>query len=109
MCFVVAMITRVYALWNRDKRILIGTLSLFAVHVVSYTTLLCYGYVKGISMVQFPPFTGCMTLPGYDKVWLSFIASLGFETMIIFLTVYQSWSVASQKGIRTPIYTMLLG
>ena len=59
-------------------------------------------------MVQLPPFTGCMTLPGYDKVWLSFIASLGFEIMIIFLTVYQSWSIASQKGIRTPIYTMLL-
>lgn len=102
------MVTRVYALWNRDKRVLIVALMGFCGNIGSYLILVSYSYAKGAFFVTYPPFTGCVVFPGYDKGWLIFVTSIGFETVIIVLTIYKSWSVAIQRGIRTPLYTLLL-
>lgn len=104
----VAMITRVYALWNRDKRILIGTLSFFAVQIIIYAGLSSYSYANATIFPLNLPYTGCGLKQGYDKVWAGFIVSLVFEAMILSLNVYKSWSIAVQKGINAPLYTLIL-
>lgn len=103
-----AMITRAYALWNRDKRILIGTLSVFLIHITVYIVVTCYAYGTGTMLPSSPPFTGCFLILGYDKLWVTFIPNITFETLIVILTVYKTWSITIQSGIRTPLFTMLL-
>jgi hypothetical protein len=102
------MMTRVYALWNRDIWILVLSLFGFSLNIGCYVVISSYSYAKGVTFANTPPFTGCTTFPGYDKAWITFIMCIGFETMIICLTVYKSWSVAVQRGIKTPLYTLIL-
>lgn len=103
------MIFRVCALWNRDRRVFIGALSVFALHITLYISMLAYSYAKGIVFPQILPFTGCAIIPGYDKAWTAFTVSLAFEIMIISLNLCKSWSVAVKSGIRAPLMRLLLG
>lgn len=101
------MVTRVCALWNRNKWIVTSVFTVFAINIISYLVMVSYAYAKGIIVPLEPPFTGCLLIPGWDRLWIIFPISLAFETLIVLLTVYKSWSVAIQHGIRTPLYTML--
>ncbi|KIM31962.1 hypothetical protein M408DRAFT_241477 [Serendipita vermifera MAFF 305830] len=102
------MITRVYALWNRDRRVLVVTLLGFFIHITVYIVIACTAYATGSILPVNPPFTGCFIIPGNDTLWVIFIPNIAFETMIVVLTVYKSWSIAVQSGIRTPVFTMLM-
>lgn len=102
-----AMICRVYALWNRDKRILIGTVSVFILNMGSYIVMTAYSHATGSLAPMQTPFTGCLIIPGFPQLWLIFLFNFIFETLIVWLTVQRSWSMAAQTGIRAPLYTML--
>lgn len=101
------MIIRVYALWNRDKWVLTGVLILCFLHVVCYAAISCYTFATSVVIPASPPFTGCMVTFGFDKIWISFVAALLFETVVISLIVYKTWFFATQGDIRTPLFTML--
>lgn len=105
----VTMMTRVYALWHQDIWILVFSLLGFSLNIGCYVLLSSYSMAKGSTSPNIPPFTGCTTFPGYNRTWSIFITCLSFETMIVCLTVYKSWSVAVQRGIRTPLYNLVLG
>jgi hypothetical protein len=102
------MMTRVYALWDRDRRILVLSLLGFALNIGCFVILSSYSIAKGVTFANIPPFTGCTSFPGNGPTWIIFAMCLGFETMIVCLTVYKSWSVAVQRGIKTPLYTLIL-
>lgn len=102
-----AMITRVYALWNRNKWILTSVCSLCFLHISYYTTTVTYAFSKGILMPANLPFTGCFITLGFDKLWTMLVPTLVFETVIVSLIVYKTWSLASQRSIKAPLFTML--
>ncbi|KIM31963.1 hypothetical protein M408DRAFT_21145 [Serendipita vermifera MAFF 305830] len=103
-----AMITRVYALWNRDRRVLVATLLGFFMQITVYIVMTSTAYATGSIFPVDPPFTGCFILLGNHLLWIMFIPNIAFETLIVGLTVYKSWSIAVQSGIRAPVFTMLL-
>ncbi|KIM31944.1 hypothetical protein M408DRAFT_241167 [Serendipita vermifera MAFF 305830] len=102
-----AMIIRVYALWNRDKRILTTVLTLCCLHIVCYIIIIGYAYGKGSMMAATPPFTGCVIVFGFTTIWPIFIPSLVFETVIASLIIYKTWYFATREHSRTPLYTTL--
>lgn len=78
-------------------------------NIATYFTLVPYTFLKGQIIPSSPPFIGCILMPGYDKTWIIITTGISYETIIIGLTIYQSWSVARQSGVRTPLYTLILG
>ncbi|KIM31941.1 hypothetical protein M408DRAFT_327327 [Serendipita vermifera MAFF 305830] len=102
-----AMVIRVYALWNRDKRVLTAVLALCLLQIVFYTIAISYAYANGVLMPELPPFTGCVVIFGFDGLWAIFIPNIIFETTIVALIVYKTWYFVTQGDIRTPLYTML--
>ncbi|KIM31906.1 hypothetical protein M408DRAFT_21103 [Serendipita vermifera MAFF 305830] len=102
-----AMISRVHALWNRNTWILTGILFLFFIHAITYIIIMSYTYAKATLVPTNPPFTGCCLIPGFRKTWAIFIPAIAFETTIVSLNLYKSWSMAVQRGFRTPVCTML--
>lgn len=103
-----AMISRVYALWNRDKWVLAGLCSLCILHIGYYTGVVTFAYINGSWQPATLPFTGCLVNLGFDKLWTMSVPTLVFETVNVSLIVYKTWSIAAQRGIRTPVVTMLL-
>lgn len=104
----VAMISRVCAMWNFNKWVLTSVCFLCVSHIIIYSVIVSYTYARGAWVPAGLPFTGCLIVLGFEKLWIVFIPNLVFETVIISLIVYKSWSIAAQTGIRTPLYTNLL-
>lgn len=103
-----AMISRVYALWNRNKWVLASSCLLCILHIGYYTAMVTYAFANGTWTPASLPFTGCFVTLGFDKLWTVCIPTLVFETVNVSLIVYKTWSIAGQSNIRTPLVTMLL-
>lgn len=103
----VTMTIRVYALWNRDKRVLTSVVTLLVLHITTYGVLISYAAIEGSMKPARPPFTGCVAQSEFDKMWALPLPVLVFETVVISLIVYKTWFFATQGDLRTPLYTML--
>lgn len=101
------MIIRVHALWNRDRRVLGGVVTLLVLHTITYFVVMSYATITGSLVPASPPFAGCVPQTRFDKMWIPSIPVLVFETVVISLIVYKTWFFATQGSIRTPLYTML--
>ncbi|KAG8806949.1 hypothetical protein FRC17_004716, partial [Serendipita sp. 399] len=103
-----ALISRVYALWNRSRLFLILISTFFLVHIVVYVVLVFISYARGFTWPNLPPFTGCMYMTTFRHGWISLVLAVVFETVIVVLTVIRTYPLARQANIRTPLFTLLL-
>lgn len=107
--FLVALAARVQALYSRELWIRIVSLVCLIGNIGTYFIVVPYSILKGQITATSPPFTGCVLMPGFPQMWIILITGISYETIIITLTIYKTLSVAHQSGVRTPLYTLILG
>jgi len=99
---------RVYALWNRSLRILLFSLAAFFLNIGTFIILVAYNDSKAFILPAFAPFTGCAIFPGFAQTYIIFVTAIIFETIMVVLTVMKSYPLVRQRGLHTPLFTLLL-
>lgn len=100
--------SRIFALW-RGNYIVLGILFL-----VMTANILNYLFIYGGALYRAPvklgqaPFTGCCLVAQSNVMWVVFANTLSFEALSIGLIIYKAWPIARQRGIQTPLFTLLL-
>jgi hypothetical protein len=100
--------TRVWALWKGSYIIL--TIYFLVLSGNAGNFIFNYGLslIRGTVLLAQPPFTGCGVIPLSNVMWIPFTNTLGFETLSICLIVYKSWPLAKLRGVKTPLFSLLL-
>jgi hypothetical protein len=107
ICSLVAMMTRVNALWNKSPLVIYSVRIFFVLNMISYITIMSYGNATATIMPNISPLTGCYYFPTFDKMYITFFIALGFETFLVVLNITRSYPLARQKTIRLPLTTLL--
>lgn len=102
------LVSRIYALWNRSRLILILTMLGLVLNAAVFFGIVAYTYIDAEIMANHPPFTGCMALPHFHFGWTMLVATLTYEAILVTLTAIKAYPVAIQRGVKTPLYTLLL-
>ncbi|KAG8850193.1 hypothetical protein FRB91_009291 [Serendipita sp. 411] len=107
VCF--ALISRVYALWNRSRRVLFIITTLVLVNLVCFIVLASIAYSRSFTFVNLAPFTGCLYMTTFTSGWVSLTIALTSETIIVILTFIRTYPIARQKTVNTPpLFNLLL-
>ncbi|KAG8767751.1 hypothetical protein FRC16_007281, partial [Serendipita sp. 398] len=105
----VALISRVYALWNRSRRVLFIITTLVLVNLVCFIVLASIAYSRSFTFVNLAPFTGCLYMTTFTSGWVSLTIALTSETIIVILTFIRTYPIARQKTVNTPpLFNLLL-
>lgn len=111
--FIIAIVaftlaSRIFALW-RGNYIVLGILFLvMTANILNYLFIYGTALYKAVPFLGQPPFTGCALIAQSNVMWVMFANTLVFEALSIGLIIYKAWPIARQRGIQTPLFTLLL-
>jgi len=106
------LLLRVYALWNRNRRIFAVLISAYTTNAVTSLTItgLSMGLVKPIYVSKenrFPGMTGCALNipPGPGDIWVTFVSCVTYEAIVVSFTIAKGviqWK-AGYAHAKTPL------
>jgi hypothetical protein len=99
---------RVSALWGHQKAVVLFAKVLFVLNFLCQVIILSYNYATAITIPYLPPFTGCLIIPTFPKLWVIFLAGMTFDTSMVTLTVIRSFPMVRGQGIQMSLWTLLL-
>ncbi|KIM27148.1 hypothetical protein M408DRAFT_173989 [Serendipita vermifera MAFF 305830] len=100
--------SRVYALWKGNYIILTVFFLVMFANILNYWFIYGTALYKGFPILNQPPFTGCVFAASSNILWVTFANTLTFEALSIGLIIYKAWPIARQRGIATPLFSLLL-
>ncbi len=104
----VTLSSRVYALWKGHWIILTVYFLVMCGNIANYLFIFGGAMYHGVPYTLQQPFTGCGIILTSPIMWVIFANTLTFEALSIGLIVYKAWPIARQRGIQTPLFTLLL-
>ncbi|PVF96869.1 hypothetical protein CPB86DRAFT_786501 [Serendipita vermifera] len=103
-----SLLTRVSALWSHHGLVVWFARLLFTLNALCQIIILAYNYTIAILLPNNPPFTGCLVIPTFPKLYLIFIGGITYDTCMFILTVIRSYPVARTQGMKVSLWTLLL-
>jgi hypothetical protein len=100
--------TRVWALWKGSYIILAIYILVLSGNAGNFLFTYGLALLNGTVLLQQSPFTGCGVIPNTNVIWIPFTNTLSFELLSIVLIVYKTWPMARLRGIKTPLFSLLL-
>jgi hypothetical protein len=101
------LLSRVYALWNLSRRVLVVCLCAFILHTTSYLVFTAYVLSLSSATGSTPPFRGCNLVTSFSGTYGCFLISIAFETVVLFLIVIKSYPIVRLRGVKAPLYSLL--
>lgn len=105
---VVTLASRVYALWKGHYIVLTIFFLVMSANLCNFTFMYGIALYRGTPAVATLPFTGCLVIIKCSYLWVTFANTLLFEALSIGLIIYKAWPIARQRGIETPLFSLLL-
>jgi len=102
----VILMARIYAVYDRNKRILIVMALLFATNITS-TVLIVFEGPPGGTLVPTKTIAGCFVVDRGASYFLCWIPAFVFETILFFMMLFRGWR-AREGGINSPLFNVIV-
>jgi len=103
------MLMRVYALYNRDKRVLAVLVTLLVFELGMTFGLSVYGSFHNRAQMLFIPLLGTCALTDHlSWLWVVFLSMIFFDITIFFLVLWKTWQHVRLTQVQTSLMSALL-